>query len=92
MGVQTSLNTHQQLQILPQPNLAQIPVVFVGAVVVIAHGKFDKKTFLNYFTARGPENLKMSGEKKLVKINKKKVFFCEIAFLAVLNIFSQFKN
>ena len=34
-----------------------------------------------------PENLKKSRSKKLVKSNKSKYFFCEIAFLAVLNFF-----
>ena len=35
----------------------------------------------------GPENLKKVQVKKLVKSNKSKKLFCEIAFLPVLNFF-----
>jgi len=35
----------------------------------------------------GPENIKKFREKKLVKLNKSKIFFREIKFLAVLNFF-----
>ena len=38
-----------------------------------------------------PENLKKSRQKKLVKSNKSKKFFREIAFLAVLNFFPSSK-
>jgi len=39
----------------------------------------------------GPEKLKKVQAKKFVKSSKSKNFFCENAFLAVLNFF-QFKN
>ena len=50
----------------------------------------EKNLGINYpiIVSVGPENFKKSWHgKKLVKSNKSKNFFCEIAFLAVLNFF-----
>ena len=47
---------------------------------------------VNYYLAQRARKFKKVQAIKLVKLNTKSIFFREIAFLAVLKTFSQFKN